>query len=65
MPVILDEVFTGFWRLGSPTAAHLLRIQADIACYAKLLTGGLVPLAVTLATEEVFNAFKGRLQLDG
>ncbi|KAK2077256.1 hypothetical protein QBZ16_004890 [Prototheca wickerhamii] len=57
-------VFTGFWRLGSPTAAHLLKISPDIACYAKLLTGGLVPLAVTLATAEVFDAFKGPSKLD-
>lgn len=31
----------------------------DIACYAKLLTGGVAPLAVTLSTEAVFDAFKG------
>ena len=39
IPVILDEVFSGLWRLGHLTAAHLLGLQPDIACYAKLLTG--------------------------
>lgn len=39
LPVMLDEVFTGFWRLGASSAAHLLGVQPDIGCYAKLLTG--------------------------
>ena len=39
IPVILDEVFSGLWRLGNLTAGHMLGIQPDIACYAKLLTG--------------------------
>lgn len=51
IPVILDEVFAGIWRLGRETAAELLGCTPDVACYAKLLTGGMLPLAVTLATE--------------
>lgn len=39
IPVIFDEVFTGVWRLGAPSAAEILGLQPDIACYAKLLTG--------------------------
>ena len=39
IPVILDEVFTGIWRLGHLSAAQMLGIKPDIACYAKLLTG--------------------------
>ncbi len=39
IPVILDEVFSGIWRLGHLSAAEMLGIQPDIACYAKLLTG--------------------------
>ena len=39
IPVILDEVFSGIWRLGHLSAAHMLNIKPDIACYAKLLTG--------------------------
>jgi hypothetical protein len=59
IPVIFDEVFTGCWRLGAPTAGHILGVAPDIACYAKLLTAGVAPLAVTLASEEVFQAFEG------
>lgn len=61
IPIIYDEVFTGCWRLGPATAGlHMLGGEApDIACYAKLLTGGVAPLAVTLSSETVFDAFKG------
>jgi dethiobiotin synthetase/adenosylmethionine--8-amino-7-oxononanoate aminotransferase len=57
MPVILDEVFTGLGRLGAPTGAALAGLTPDVAAYAKLLTGGLLPLAVTLASADVFAAF--------
>lgn len=59
IPVIFDEVFTGLFRLGSLSAAQLLGVSPDIGCYGKMLTGGLVPMAVTLASEAVFDAFKG------
>ncbi|EPS60530.1 mitochondrial bifunctional diaminopelargonate synthetase, partial [Genlisea aurea] len=59
VPVIFDEVFTGFWRLGRESAAKLLGCEPDIACFAKLMTGGIIPLAVTLASSAVFDAFKG------
>ncbi|GLE01124.1 hypothetical protein PINS_up009954 [Pythium insidiosum] len=57
IPVIFDEVFSGWWRLGVQSGRDLLGVDPDVACYAKLLTGGVVPLAVTLASEEVFNTF--------
>jgi dethiobiotin synthetase/adenosylmethionine--8-amino-7-oxononanoate aminotransferase len=57
IPVILDEVFTGFWRLGKKSSAEYLGIKPDIACYGKLLTGGLMPMSVTLAKEEIFQEF--------
>ncbi|KAH9622480.1 hypothetical protein KSS87_015243 [Heliosperma pusillum] len=57
IPVIFDEVFTGFWRLGVESAAELLHCTPDIACYAKLMTGGIIPLAATVATEDVFKTF--------
>ncbi|KAG8651802.1 hypothetical protein MANES_06G023800v8 [Manihot esculenta] len=63
IPVIFDEVFTGFWRLGAESAAELLGCVPDIACYAKLMTGGMIPLAATLATEEVFDSFIGDSKL--
>lgn len=47
------------WRLGSRTAMERLGVKPDIACYAKLLTAGLMPMSVTLASEEVFGAFAG------
>lgn len=58
--MVADEVFAGLWRLGVESAAvDLLGIQPDVGCFAKLLTAGIVPLSLTLATEEVFDAFKG------
>ncbi|KAK9275394.1 hypothetical protein L1049_022658 [Liquidambar formosana] len=57
IPVIFDEVFTGFWRLGAETAAELLCCLPDIACFGKLMTGGIIPLSATLATDAVFDAF--------
>ncbi len=59
IPIIFDEVFTGFWRLGKVSAALLLNEKPDIACYAKLLTGGLLPMAVTLTNEDCFQCFIG------
>jgi bifunctional dethiobiotin synthetase / adenosylmethionine---8-amino-7-oxononanoate aminotransferase len=58
LPVIADEVFTGFYRLGRRTACSFLGVQPDISVHAKLLTGGLLPLSATLASESIFDAFK-------
>ncbi|CAN8071927.1 unnamed protein product [Agarophyton chilense] len=58
IPVIFDEIFVGYWRLGVESAGKLLGRDPDIAAYGKLLTGS-VPLSVTVATEEVFKAFDG------
>ncbi|KAJ0984227.1 hypothetical protein J5N97_002583 [Dioscorea zingiberensis] len=63
IPVIFDEVFAGFWRLGRESAAELLGCSPDVACFGKLMTGGIIPLAVTLTTEAVFEAFKGGSKL--
>lgn len=57
MPVIFDEVFIGLHRLGMQSAGPLLGVYPDISVNAKILTGGLVPLAATLASAHVFNAF--------
>ena len=59
LPVIFDEVFSGLWRLGLRSAAPLLGAYPDVSVHAKILTGGLVPLAVTLASDDVFRAFEG------
>ena len=50
-------MFTGLYRLGRRSSASFLGVDADIAVNAKLLTGGLVPLCTTLASNEVFEAF--------
>ncbi|PNH07174.1 Protein transport protein Sec31A [Tetrabaena socialis] len=63
LPLILDEVFSGLYRTGALTAAAALGITPDIAAYGKLLTGGAAPLAATLASREVFQAFSGPSKL--
>lgn len=57
MPVIFDEVFTGLYRLGRFSAATFLGIDPDIVVNAKLLTGGLLPLCTTTASQAIFDAF--------
>lgn len=58
IPVIFDEVFTGLYRLGHFSAASLLgNAEPDLVVNAKLLTGGLLPLCTTTASQEVFEAF--------
>lgn len=57
LPIIFDEVFTGLYRLGRRTSASFLGVHPDVAVNAKLLTGGLVPLCTTVASEEIFDAF--------
>ncbi|OJD38104.1 adenosylmethionine-8-amino-7-oxononanoate aminotransferase [Diplodia corticola] len=57
LPVVFDEVFTGLYRLGRFSAASLLGVHPDISVNAKLLTGGLLPLATTMASEHIFDAF--------
>ncbi len=53
---IADEVMTGFGRTGTLFACEQAGIVADIACYAKGLTGGALPLAVTMCKAEIFEA---------
>lgn len=64
IPVIFDEVMTGVYRLGTlEGGGRMLRERPDIACFAKILSAGAMPLAVTFASEEIFNAFKGDTKL--
>ena len=53
---IADEVMTGFGRTGTLFACEQAGITPDILCLAKGLTGGSLPLAVTLCTPEIFEA---------
>ncbi|KAK2811204.1 hypothetical protein FQN50_002301 [Emmonsiellopsis sp. PD_5] len=64
LPVIFDEVFTGLYRLGRFSSASFLDVHPDISVHAKLLTGGLLPLCVTLASEDIFNAFSSKHKMD-
>ncbi|WCL51306.1 adenosylmethionine--8-amino-7-oxononanoate transaminase [Leptospira sp. GIMC2001] len=55
--LILDEVFTGMYRTGSWYAFQKATIKPDIVCLAKGLTGGTLPLALTLTTDEIYSEF--------
>jgi adenosylmethionine-8-amino-7-oxononanoate aminotransferase len=53
---IADEVLTGFGRTGTLFASEQAEISPDILCLAKGLTGGSIPLAVTLCNSAIFDA---------
>ena len=55
--LIYDEVMTGFGRTGDWFACCKSQTTPDIACLSKGITGGFLPLAVTVTTEEIFEAF--------
>lgn len=57
IPLIADEVAVGFGRTGSLFACDQEGVQPDFLCLAKGLSGGYLPLAATLATDEIYEAF--------
>jgi len=55
--VIFDEVMTGWGRTGKLFALNHCKNTPDIICLSKGLTGGVLPLGLTVATEKIYNAF--------
>jgi len=56
---ILDEIATGFGRLGSFIEYHAQKSIPDIVAYGKMLTGGYLPLAVTLTNQKIYDSHLG------
>ncbi|HEY2384378.1 MAG TPA: adenosylmethionine--8-amino-7-oxononanoate transaminase [Terriglobia bacterium] len=54
---IADEVFTGFGRTGRMFACDHAGVQPDMMCLSKGLTSGFLPLAATVCTENIYQAF--------
>lgn len=55
--VIFDEVMTGFYRTGRMFALDHIGISPDILCISKGITGGFLPLSLTITTEKIYDAF--------
>lgn len=58
--LVCDEVATGFGRTGKMFACNHEDVHPDIMCLAKGLSGGYLPLAATVVTEEIYRAFLGK-----
>jgi len=56
---IVDEIATGFGRLGSLIEYDAQKSKPDIIAFGKMLTGGYMTLAATLTTQKIYNAFLG------
>lgn len=60
--MIADEVATGFGRTGKMFACEHEKVTPDLMAVAKGISGGYLPLAATLTTQEIFNVFKGKYE---
>ncbi|WP_075343443.1 adenosylmethionine--8-amino-7-oxononanoate transaminase [Tenacibaculum agarivorans] len=54
---IADEVMTGFGKTGKYFASDYIETKPNIICLSKALTGGMVPMAITSCTQEIYDAF--------
>ena len=57
--LVFDEVFTGYGRSGPMWAGEHAGAAPDLLCTAKGFSGGMLPMAATLATERIFEGFLG------
>lgn len=55
--LIADEIFTGFCRTGTFFSSQQAQFSADLMCLSKGITGGYLPLSVTIATEDIYSTF--------
>ncbi|MDT7831508.1 adenosylmethionine--8-amino-7-oxononanoate transaminase [Flavobacteriaceae bacterium S356] len=54
---VADEVMTGFGKTGTYFASDQMEIKPDVMCLSKSLTGGLLPMALTTCSQEIYDAF--------
>jgi adenosylmethionine-8-amino-7-oxononanoate aminotransferase len=59
VPLVFDEVFSGYGRTGPMWGCDAAGVSPDVLCLAKGFTGGVLPMAATLATERLFQGFMG------
>jgi adenosylmethionine-8-amino-7-oxononanoate aminotransferase len=59
IPLVFDEVFSGYGRTGPMWAADHAGVAPDVLCVAKGFSGGMLPMAATLVTEPLFQGFVG------
>jgi adenosylmethionine-8-amino-7-oxononanoate aminotransferase len=57
--VIVDEVATGFGRTGTMFAMEQVGVRPDLICLAKGISGGYLPLAATVVSDQIYDAFRG------
>jgi adenosylmethionine-8-amino-7-oxononanoate aminotransferase len=58
--LIFDEVMTGFGRTGDFFACKRAQVEPDIICLSKGITGGFMPLSITVSSDEIFESFNSK-----